>query len=417
VTAELATIPVEQIRFVKDLYPRLREDDAAIERYRAAIDRLPPITIARSGVLVDGFHRWMAYRREGVAEIPAEDLGNLTDSEIIRESIRRNATHGHQLSAKDKARLAGQLWPTLDKATRTAELAELLSVSERSIQAWTKDARAAEKAEQQAKAWNLWLDCLNYREIAAELAGPDEDTIGRWVSAKAQACGNADAPESRQHFDVWHFAMPDSDASSHFGKMPPQVIENLLWLYTQPGQTVVDLFAGGGTTIDAAKAMGRRVWASDLHPATPTLPIHQHDAFTGWPEQAPRKADLILLDPPYWIQAAGRYSDDSADLANMPLPDFYAAWAEVVKHCTDHLDEDGRLAFITSPAQDGTLADGRVVDLAFGMYRICEDEGLSAERRVIVTYSTQQANGQQVDAAREQRRLLKLYRDLVVMRP
>lgn len=35
-------IPVDQVVFVKELYPRLREDDAAIERYRAAIDRLPP---------------------------------------------------------------------------------------------------------------------------------------------------------------------------------------------------------------------------------------------------------------------------------------------------------------------------------------------------------------------------------------
>jgi hypothetical protein len=42
--------------------------------------------------------------------------------------------------------------------------------------------------------------------------------------------------------------------------MPPAVVENLLWLYTEPGDIVVDPFAGGGTTIDGAKAMGRRVW-------------------------------------------------------------------------------------------------------------------------------------------------------------
>jgi len=34
----------------------------------------------------------------------------------------------------------------------------------------------------------------------------------------------------------------------------------LLWLYTEPGDIVVDPFAGGGTTIDVPKAM---VWASD----------------------------------------------------------------------------------------------------------------------------------------------------------
>jgi hypothetical protein len=57
---------------------------------------------------------------------------------------------------------------------------------------------------------------------------------------------------------------PDKDAGSqsYFGAVPPQVLENLLWFYTEPGDTVVDLFAGSGTTIDVAKAMGRRVWAS-----------------------------------------------------------------------------------------------------------------------------------------------------------
>src|ERR1700704_3604499 len=91
-------------------------------------------------------------------------------------------------------------------------------------------------------------------------------------------------------------------------------VANLLWLYTQPGDIVVDPFAGGGTTIDVAKRMGRRVWASDLHPSTPTLPIHEHDATDGWSAEAPRKADLVILDPPYWQQAKGRYSDDLDDL-------------------------------------------------------------------------------------------------------
>ena len=41
--------------------------------------------------------------------------------------------------------------------------------------------------------------------------------------------------------------------------MPPPIVENVLWLYTEPGDIIVDPFAGGGTTIDVAKAMGRRV--------------------------------------------------------------------------------------------------------------------------------------------------------------
>jgi DNA-binding transcriptional regulator YdaS (Cro superfamily) len=419
----LPCLPIDSVRFVKELYPRLREDDAAIERYRAAVDLLPPITVARDGVLVDGFHRWQAHRREGRVSLEVEDLGNLSDIEIFNESIRRNATHGHQLSRKDKENLAGKLWHSLahlSRAERVTEISGLLAVSERSVQSWTKDARKHEKEQAQAAAWDAWLDCHSERAIA-EMLGVTQPAVGDWVKEKRSSAGIFQAPESRQHFDVWSFGTADDDAGtgSYFGKMPPQVVENLLWLYTQPGQIVVDPFAGGGTTIDVAKRMGRRVWASDRKPSTPTLPIHQHDITTGWPDAAPRKADLILLDPPYWKQAEGRYSTDPEDLGNVTLEEFNQAWAGIVKTCADKLATGGVLAYLISPTQlrDGSAENGHstdVVDHAYQMYQPCLDAGLHPVRRIIVTYNTQQASGQQVTWARENRRLLKLYRDLVV---
>ena len=51
--------------------------------------------------LVDGYHRWRAHVRENSEFIGIENLGNLTDAEIDRESIKRNATHGEQLSQDD----------------------------------------------------------------------------------------------------------------------------------------------------------------------------------------------------------------------------------------------------------------------------------------------------------------------------
>lgn len=405
------TIGIEDVEFVKELYPRLREDDAAIERYRAALDRLPPIVVARGRVLVDGFHRWQAHRREGAESVAVIDLGNLADVEIRRESIVRNAAHGQQLAASDKRRIAGVLWRDLTESngTRVAEIADLLSVSERSVREWTKEARADEKREQQERAFDLWLDCRAHQDIADEL-GVSDQTVANWTQEMASSPDFGKPPESRQHFDIWPFQNAAGE-SSYFGKMPPQVVENLLWLYTEPGQTIVDPFAGGGTTIDVAKRMGRRVWASDRKPSTPTLPIHEHDIATGWPTAAPKRADLILLDPPYWKQAAGRYSDDPEDLGNMTLEDFEASWASIVASCAEHLSDGGHLAYIVSPAEDVD----RVVDLALLMYDGCRRAGLSVERRIIVPYQTQQATGQQVEWARRERKLLKLYRDLVVV--
>jgi transposase len=304
---------------------------------------------------------------------------------------------------------------TITIGDRTAEIAKLLAVSTKSIERWTKDLRAQEKEVQKAETWDMWLDGASEQQIADAIQ-VHQTTIGEWVKEKRQQSEFLNPPESRQHFDVWQFPTPDDDAGtpSYFGKLAPQIIENLLWLYTEPGQIVVDPFAGGGTVIDVAKRMGRRVWASDRCLATPTLPIHEHDITSGWPKSAPAKADFIILDPPYWIQAAGRYSSAPADLSNMSLDDFLAAWRKTVKTCAAHIAPEGHIAFIVSPAED--TDNNRVVDLALLMYQISEDQRLRCRRRIIAIYNAhQQANGQQVIWARTNKKLLKLYRDIVVL--
>lgn len=410
-------VPIDSIRLVKELYPRLKPIDDVIERYRDSLSELPPIVVARGGILVDGYHRWQAHQREGATEIEVDDLGDITENEIFNESIRRNATHGQQLSRAEKASLAAKLWQTLShlpNAERTATIAGLLAVDERSIQRWTKDARQFEKRQQQDRAWELWLDCMSEREIEAQIGVPRK-TVADWLGEKRQMSESAQPPESRQHFDVWQFATADRDAGaqSYFGAVPPQVIENLLWFFTEPGDVVVDLFAGSGTTIDVAKAMGRRVWASDIRGDhySPHLPIHKWDASTGWPPDAPRKADLVFLDPPYWKQATGRYSNEPGELAEMTLDEFYEAWRETVEQALGHAR---RVAYIISPTQN---EDGTVVDHATDMLAPFADSKWAVQRRIIVPYSTQQATGHQVTWARESRRLLKLYRDLVVVGP
>lgn len=415
---------VGDIRFVKELYPRLKPSDDVVERYRLALENLPPVSIARDGVLVDGYHRWQAHVREDAKTINVENLGNLSDAEIVRESIRRNAAHGQQLSQADKRRLASSLWTAhlagLAVADRVKEVAELLSVSERIVHEWTKDARAAEKQAMQEKAWDLWLNCLTEREIAERL-GEDQPTINRLLIQKRESADLNQPPESRQHFDVWSFATTDREGGgqqSYFGALPPQVMENLLWFFTEPGETVVDLFAGSGTTVDVGKKMGRRVWASDIrgNKYSPHLPIHQHDAVTGWPTEAPGKANLIFLDPPYWRQAKGRYSREQGEMAEMQLDAFLAAWSDVARACMKHVSERGRIAFIVSPADvKGEDEQRGVVDLALLMLQPFEKAGWKPIRRIIVPYSTQQATGDQVNKARAGRWMLKLYRDLVVL--
>jgi hypothetical protein len=136
----------------------------------------------------------------------------------------------------------------------------------------------------------------------------------------------------------------------------------------------------------------------------PTLVRHP-----GWPSDAPAKLDLTFLDPPYWKQAAGRYSSEPNEMAEMDLPAFYAAWAKVVQTVLKHAK---RAAYIISPTQND---DGSVVDHATDMLTAFIGAKWHVERRIIVPFTTGQATGQQVTWARDNRRMLKLYRDLVVL--
>lgn len=98
-------LPVGEVKYVKSLHARQdrRDGEQVIQRYQRDVYELPPITVARGRVLVDGFYRWQAYKRQGIAEIRVEDLGNLTDFEILRESVRRNSRHGLQRTSQDDA--------------------------------------------------------------------------------------------------------------------------------------------------------------------------------------------------------------------------------------------------------------------------------------------------------------------------
>lgn len=425
------TFPIDKIRFVKELYPRIKPSDDAIERYRDAIDKLPPITVARGGILVDGYHRWQAHVREGLETIQTEDLGNLSDAEILSESYRRNASHGYQLSRQDKRKAAAQLWASLahlSNEEREREITDLLAVSIRFVREQTKDARKAERDTMQEKVERLYLSCLTERQIS-DATGVLRPTVNRWVAHFCKRAKMSHPPGASdgqpwgvvQHFDVWSFPSNDREGGgqqSYFGACPPQVIQNLLWFYTKPGQVVFDPFAGSGTTLEVAHLMGRRAWVSDIrgNHYSPHLDIHQHDITTGWPAEWPQnqiEPDLIFLDPPYWKQASGRYSQEPNEMAEMDLTAFMSAWNGILKTCKAKLADGGKVAYIISPTE--LRDEGKVVDHAMEMAMAAVACGFRINRRIVVTYQTQQATGQQVTWARENRRLLKLYRDLVVL--
>jgi hypothetical protein len=174
-------------------------------------------------------------------------------------------------------------------------------VSQSTIKRWTKDQRREEKEEKQAAAWDLWLDCWRYREIALAVLQDEEkkSTVERWVSQKRQMPEMGQPHASLQTFDIWDFAKLDPTAGSAiFGRMPAQIVENLLWLYTDVGSIIVDPFAASstriwwpahGVTVDGEERVTRK---TDKHaPAC----CCQHYKSACRPPQKPRSLRLTFL--------------------------------------------------------------------------------------------------------------------------
>ncbi len=63
--------------------------------------------------------------------------------------------------------------------------------------------------------------------------------------------------------DVWTYGITRGDRI-HPTQKPLQLMERCVQLFTKPGDLVVDLFAGSGTTLEAARRHGRRYLGSDI---------------------------------------------------------------------------------------------------------------------------------------------------------
>lgn len=186
-------VPIDSVQVIDELYPRLRVDWDKVHEYGEILDRLPGIIVARGGVLVDGFHRLEAHKRAGCTEIKAHDLGDLSDDEILTESIRTNVRHGNALSRNDRQALALRLWPALDGTdpAKVKHLAQLLAVSERTVERWSADVRHDARAERMATAVELAAAGMAQGVIAQEL-GVTDRTVRAWTGSVRQMSESSD---------------------------------------------------------------------------------------------------------------------------------------------------------------------------------------------------------------------------------
>lgn len=164
------TVALGDIIMRYDLYPRLprenpesSQSEQAIESYKVAIEDLPPITINQDNILVNGWHRWEAYKRivedielnmldEEIKLSRGFDPSNievevreLTEDQILLEATKLNARGNVVMSRYEKRRVAERL---CDKFTDD-EVADALGIPRSTVNYWTKEHREMMKVVSQ----------------------------------------------------------------------------------------------------------------------------------------------------------------------------------------------------------------------------------------------------------------------------
>ena len=172
-------VPVAEIVWRDDLYPRIEPDPATIQRYAADLTVLPPIEVNQRNELIDGYHRWTAHRKENAAEIEVTVTETASDVELLALACKRNSAHGLQLADKDKRSMAIRLYAS-GTGMEKKEIAETLSVSERTVSGYLADTDKQLREQRRETIRALWLACHTQQEIA-DAVGVTDQTIANEV--------------------------------------------------------------------------------------------------------------------------------------------------------------------------------------------------------------------------------------------
>lgn len=272
------TLGIDDVQVIDKLYPRLRPIEMKIQEYQDNVEAAPRITVARGCVLVDGYHRWQAHKRNGATTVEAIDLGDMTDEEILVESSRLNSRHGTSLTMDEKRRLALVLAKPYGSLTQ-GDTAKVLSVSLRTVKTWLAKAdamaRAARKADREAKrkrdiaeAERLRAEGKTQREIAEEL-GVHHSTVGDWLAGECSSAptrqSTAPAPEvDAGGDDTEQSTTVDADPADATTPMPatepepePEPLDDetrqYLEQWSEDGDLVAEVESGRMTVAEATK--------------------------------------------------------------------------------------------------------------------------------------------------------------------
>ncbi len=187
------------------------------------------------------------------------------------------------------------------------------------------------------------------------------------------------------------------------GNWSPYIPRNIILRYSNEGDTILDQFAGGGTTLVEAKLLNRNVIGIDINDealkrcvdkinfehegANGTVYLNKGDArkldFID-----DNSIDLICTHPPY--ADIIKYSDDlDGDLSRLSIDEFLVEMERVAKESYRVLKRDKFCAVLMGD----TRKKGHVIPLGFKVMEVFEQAGFRIKEIVIKEQHNCRATG------------------------
>lgn len=204
---------------------------------------------------------------------------------------------------------------------------------------------------------------------------------------------------------VWSFPKRGDWAThdaKYRGNWSPYIPRNLLLRYTKEGDTLLDQFAGGGTTLVEAKLLNRNIIGIDINPAaiercyekidfeypnSGNVTIRQGDA-RDLSFLRDESIDFICTHPPY-ANIINYSKDIPGDLSLLSVTKFLEQMKLVSSECYRVLKKGKFCAILMGD----TRIKGHVVPMSFDVMKIFEGAGFKTKEIIIKEQHNCKATG------------------------
>lgn len=402
----METIDLTDVVFDEEIYPRSSWNKDTVQTYVERLmagDEPPPIKVEEdTNRLLDGKHRveakaaylrwWDTKATDEEKEVFPEPTNQIAvEYEEIPEGMPPklwcagyNRDHGDRLSKSDACALARELYQENARISQ-ALIGQQVGRAQGTISGWLSDLTAREN---QKREWSIeilrrlgWTQAeigeavgLKQNSVSEKLSEISESikpiktqlAKTRQIEEVAEAYNmpmilataidldrvRDDADRLKQlgvtirPHDAWGFnGHRELFGFEYPGRIPGDLVCNVLYFYTEQNALVLDPMAGSGTTADACLVMDRRCYCYDVENKYDRPEIRHHDMMkNGWPART-ENADLIFWDPPYfWKMDETRVKEGYGEQSISRLDRdaylaffqkaFKAACESTKKHCT-----------------------------------------------------------------------------------